>query len=134
MHIHGCHHSRRTSRDDGQQFLTQQQSTHSPRKSRLNTWSRHNETSPGKWYFNASRLPHKQRDNMSVLPAEVHAALVQLLQGLQSTDNPVRASSEEQLNTEWVNKQPGMLLMGLAEQMQGSQDDGVSEWISYERR
>ncbi|KAK3677451.1 importin subunit beta-3 [Recurvomyces mirabilis] len=62
---------------------------------------------------------------MSVLPAEVHSALVQLLQGLQSTDNTVRASSEEQLNTGWVNKQPGMLLMGLAEQMQGSQDDGT---------
>ena len=71
---------------------------------------------------------------MSVLPAEVHAALVLLLQGLQSTDNPTRASSEEQLNTAWVNKQPGMLLMGLAEQMQGSQDDGVSQWMKQKVR
>lgn len=67
---------------------------------------------------------------MSVLPAEVHAALTQLLQGLQSTDNTVRSQAEEQLNTEWVQQRPDMLLMGLAEQMEGSQDEGVS--ISYE--
>lgn len=63
---------------------------------------------------------------MSVLPPEVHIALTQLLQGLQSTDNAVRTQTEEQLNTEWVQQRPDMLLMGLAEQMQGSQDDGVS--------
>ena len=63
---------------------------------------------------------------MSVLPPEVHTALNQLLQGLQSTDNTVRAQAEEQLNTEWVNQRPDMLLMGLTEQMQGSQDEGVS--------
>lgn len=62
---------------------------------------------------------------MSVLPPEVHGALAQLLQGLQSTDNTTRTEAEKQLNEEWVNKQPAMLLMGLAEQMQGSQDDGA---------
>ena len=63
---------------------------------------------------------------MSVLPAEVHTALTQLLGGLQSTDNAVRTQAEEQLNTEWVQQRPDMLMMGLAEQMQGSQDEGVS--------
>lgn len=63
---------------------------------------------------------------MSVLPQEVHGALTQLLQGLQSTDNTVRTQAEGQLNEEWTAKRPDMLLMGLAEQMQGSQDEGVS--------
>lgn len=62
---------------------------------------------------------------MSVLPAELHTALQQLLQGLQSTDNTVRTAAEEQLNTEWVSQRPDVLLMGLAEQMGGSTDDGV---------
>nr|POE64848.1 importin subunit beta-3 [Quercus suber] len=62
---------------------------------------------------------------MSVLPPEVHAALAQVLQGLQSTDNAARTAAEEQLNTEWTNQRPDMLLMGLAEQMQGAQDEGV---------
>jgi hypothetical protein len=64
---------------------------------------------------------------MSVLPPEIHAALTQLLQGLQATDNAVRTQAEEQLNTEWVQQRPDMLMMGLAEQMQGSQDEGVSQ-------
>lgn len=63
---------------------------------------------------------------MSVLPDEVHQALNQLLQGLQATDNTVRSTAEEQLNTEWVAQRPDVLLMGLAEQMAGSQDEGVS--------
>jgi importin-5 len=63
---------------------------------------------------------------MSVLPPEVHTALAQLLQGLQSTDNTARSQAEEKLNTEWVQQRPDVLLMGLAEQMQGSQDEGVS--------
>ena len=63
---------------------------------------------------------------MSVLPPEVHAGLTQLLQGLQSTDNNARTQAEEHLNTEWVSKRPDMLLMGLAEQMQGSDQEGVS--------
>lgn len=63
---------------------------------------------------------------MSVLPPEVHTALDQLLQGLQSTDNAVRSQAEESLNNEWVANRPDVCLMGLAEQMQGSQDEGVS--------
>jgi hypothetical protein len=64
--------------------------------------------------------------NMSILPAEVHGALDQVLQALQNTDNTVRSQAEKALNDDWVNQRPDMLLMGLAEQMQGSQDDGVS--------
>ena len=63
---------------------------------------------------------------MSLLPPEVNTALVQLLQSLQSSDNTVRGQAEEQLNTEWVNQRPDVLLMGLAEQMQDSQDEAVS--------
>ena len=63
---------------------------------------------------------------MSLLPPEVHTALEQLLQALQSTDNSVRTQAEEKLNTEWVIQRPDVLLMGLAEQMQGAQDEGVS--------
>jgi hypothetical protein len=63
---------------------------------------------------------------MSILPAEVHSALDQVLQALQSTDNTVRSQAEKTLNDDWINQRPDMLLMGLAEQMQGSQDEGVS--------
>ncbi|PPJ57756.1 hypothetical protein CBER1_00214 [Cercospora berteroae] len=62
---------------------------------------------------------------MSVLPAEVHSALAQLLQGLQSTDNTARSAAEEQLNNEWVQQRPDLLLMGLAEQMQGANDEST---------
>lgn len=63
---------------------------------------------------------------MSVLPPDVHAALAQLLQGLQSTDNAARSAAEENLTTEWVSQRPEVLLMGLAEQMQGANDESVS--------
>ena len=63
---------------------------------------------------------------MSVLPPDVHAALAQLLQGLQSTDNTARTAAEENLSTEWVSQRPEVLLMGLAEQMQGANDESVS--------
>jgi hypothetical protein len=63
---------------------------------------------------------------MSVLPPEVHTALNQLLHGLQSSDNVVRAQAEEQLNNEWVVPRPDVLLMGLVEQIQGSEDPTVS--------
>lgn len=68
---------------------------------------------------------------MSVLPPEMHAAIVQLLAGLQSTDNSIRTRAEETLNTEWVAQRPGVLLMGLVEQMQGSPEEGVS--ISFSK-
>lgn len=63
---------------------------------------------------------------MATIPPEVHTALGQLLHGLQSTDNALRGTAEEQLNTEWVSQRPDLLLMGLAEQISGSTEDGVS--------
>lgn len=62
---------------------------------------------------------------MSILPPEVHSALSLLLQGLQSTDNNVRAQAEEQLNNEWIVARPDVLLMGLVEQIQGAPEAGV---------
>lgn len=62
---------------------------------------------------------------MSVLPADVHAALAQLLQGLQSPDNVTRSHAEESLNSEWVIARPDVLLMGLVEQIQGATDSGA---------
>lgn len=62
---------------------------------------------------------------MSVLPAQVHAALAQLLQALSSADNNARSQAEEQLNTEWVAGRPGVLLMGLVEQMQDAEEPSV---------
>jgi len=64
---------------------------------------------------------------MSVLPQEVHTALLGLLQGLQATDNTVRSQAEEQLNTEWTQARPDVLLMGLVEQLRGSQDMAVRQ-------
>lgn len=63
---------------------------------------------------------------MSVLPQEVHTALSQLLLGLASADNLVRSQAEEQLNNEWVQGRPDVLLMGLAEQLQGAEESNVS--------
>lgn len=62
---------------------------------------------------------------MSVLPAEVQGALSQLLQALASPDNSLRSQAEEQLNNDWTTNQPDMLLMGLVEQLQASEDASV---------
>ncbi|KAF7876501.1 hypothetical protein EAF04_001591 [Stromatinia cepivora] len=59
---------------------------------------------------------------MSVLPADAHAELAQLLSALQSTDNNVRSQAEEHLGNNWVSTKPEMLLMGLVEQIHGSND------------
>lgn len=64
---------------------------------------------------------------MSLLPPDVHNALQQLLQALSSADNAVRAQAEESLNNEWVVARPEVLLMGLVEQMQGTEDPTVQE-------
>lgn len=62
---------------------------------------------------------------MSVLPQEVHAELAQLLDALQSSDNGVRSQAEEHLANNWTAAKPEMLLMGLVEQIQGSNDATV---------
>lgn len=63
---------------------------------------------------------------MSVLPAEIHTALDNLLKGLQSPDNVERTAAEEQLNKEWVGERPDVLLMGLSEQIELANDTSVS--------
>ena len=62
---------------------------------------------------------------MSVLPADVHAELSQLLQALQSSDNSIRSQAEEHLQNNWTATRPEVLLMGLAEQIQGAGDAAV---------
>ncbi|KAF2433836.1 ARM repeat-containing protein [Tothia fuscella] len=59
---------------------------------------------------------------MSVLPADVHSALNQLLHGLQSPDNVIRTQAEETLNSQWVQPRPDVLLMGLVEHLQAAED------------
>lgn len=62
---------------------------------------------------------------MSLLPAEVHTELEQLLQALQSKDNNVRAQAEEHLQNNWTNTRPEVLLLGLAEQISASTNTAV---------
>lgn len=63
---------------------------------------------------------------MSVLPAEIHTELTELLKALQSVDNGIRGQAEEHLANNWTNTRPEVLLMGLVEQMSGSPDAAVS--------
>lgn len=63
---------------------------------------------------------------MSLLPPEIHTALSQLLRALSTPDNTVRSQAEEQLNNEWVQNKPDVLLMGLAEQIGGAEETLVS--------
>jgi hypothetical protein len=65
---------------------------------------------------------------MSLLPPEVHTALSQLLVALSTPDNTVRSQAEDQLNNDWVQNRPDVLLMGLAEQLGGAEDTIVSCW------
>ena len=62
---------------------------------------------------------------MSVLGAEVHTELAQLLGALQSSDNNIRSEAEEHLANNWTVPRPEILLMGLVEQIQGSTEAGV---------
>lgn len=60
-----------------------------------------------------------------MLPPELHDALSELLQGLQSADNDTRNRAEELLNNEWIVARPDVLLMGLAEHIQSSSESMV---------
>ena len=62
---------------------------------------------------------------MSLLPPEVHSNLAELLQNLSSPDNQARTLAEERLNNDWFIARPDVLLMGLVEQIQGSQEPSV---------
>ncbi|KFA65338.1 hypothetical protein S40285_07161 [Stachybotrys chlorohalonatus IBT 40285] len=67
---------------------------------------------------------------MSVLPADVHAQLTQLLQALQSPDNAVRSQAEEHLAVNWTASRPEVLLMGLAEQVQGAESNAIRSFAA----
>lgn len=67
---------------------------------------------------------------MSVLPQEVHSALSQLLAALSATDNTVRSQAEAQLNEDWVPNRRDVLLMGLAEQLQGAEEATVGHSVA----
>ena len=49
----------------------------------------------------------------------------QILQGLSSSDNGVRSQAEDQLNNEWQQKQPDVLLMALVDSIQHSSEASV---------
>lgn len=65
-----------------------------------------------------------------MLPPEITAELGQLIQGLQSPDNTLRAQAEEALANNWTNTRPEVLLMGLAEHIAGSQDSQVRSFAA----
>ncbi|KAL2828730.1 armadillo-type protein [Aspergillus cavernicola] len=67
---------------------------------------------------------------MSLLPPEVHSALSQLLGALSTADNTVRSQAEEQLNNDWIQNRPDVLLMGLAEQLEGAEDQGTRSFAA----
>lgn len=67
---------------------------------------------------------------MSLLSAEAHAELTQLLQALQSANNVTRSQAEDHLQNNWTGNRPEMLLVGLAEHIQRSGDNSVrhAQW------
>lgn len=67
---------------------------------------------------------------MSMLPPDIHAELSQLLQALQSPDNTIRSQAEEHLQNSWTATRPEVLLMGLAEQVQGPGDTATRSFAA----
>lgn len=61
----------------------------------------------------------------ALLSSEIHTELGGILQNLTSSDNQARTQAEGLLNDDWFVKQPDVLLMGLAEQIQLSQEPSV---------
>jgi hypothetical protein len=62
----------------------------------------------------------------AILNTPINKYVAELLQALQSSDNNVRSQAEDHLTTNWTNAKPEMLLMGLVEQIHGSNDTTVS--------
>lgn len=63
---------------------------------------------------------------MTVLPADVHGALTQLVSNLSSADNATRSAAELTLDSQWSTKENvEMLLVFLAEQACGSENETV---------
>jgi len=73
----------------------------------------------------ASPAPLLEASSGYVLRPDVHNELAQLLDALQSSDNSVRSQAEEHLANNWTTTKPELLLMGLVEQIQGSNDPTV---------
>ncbi|KAI1000584.1 Importin subunit beta-3 [Podosphaera aphanis] len=67
---------------------------------------------------------------MSILPADALSEFTQMLNALQSPDNVVRSQAEEHLMNNWTLSKPDMLLMGLVEQIQGSNDPTIRSFAS----
>ncbi|KAL9615493.1 MAG: hypothetical protein Q9167_000006 [Letrouitia subvulpina] len=67
---------------------------------------------------------------MSLLPSEIHSALAQLLQGLQSKENDTRSLAEEQLNNDWIVARPDITLIGLVEHIQAAQEPGARSFAA----
>ncbi|KAI9685217.1 MAG: hypothetical protein M1820_010831 [Bogoriella megaspora] len=67
---------------------------------------------------------------MSVLPAGVLDNLRALLRELQAPDNVVRTGAEDKLNKTWVAEQPEVLMMGLAELIQGEPEAGERSYAA----
>lgn len=65
---------------------------------------------------------------MSFLPADVHNEINQLLEALQSPDNSRRSVAEAHLANNWTLAKPDMLLLGLVEQMQSSNEPMVRDF------
>lgn len=63
---------------------------------------------------------------MSQLPPGVVERLQQLLLGLESSDNNIRAEAEQSLNNDWISGSPDFLLSGLAEQVRAADSPSVS--------
>lgn len=63
---------------------------------------------------------------------ETLAQLTRVLVNLPSPDNNVRAAAELQLNEQWVNTQPDIVLLGLAQLVSQSQEEDVS-WPQCDR-
>lgn len=61
----------------------------------------------------------------ALLSSEIHTELGGILQNLTSSDNQARTQAEGRLKDDWFVKQPDVLLMGLAEQIQLSQEPSV---------
>lgn len=70
-------------------------------------------------------VDNKRFTMAAILSQEIHVALTQLLHGLQSPDNVLRTEAEQKLQNEWSDPQPGLLLVGLVEQLQGADDVAV---------
>lgn len=62
---------------------------------------------------------------MSLLSPDAQNELDQLLDALQSPDNSRRSIAEAHLTNNWTLPKPEMLLLGLVEQIQVSNDPAV---------